>query len=784
MFGDFGRVELTGGTVVFTSIDTGSGLGGNDMLLGGDGDDIIIGGQGSDRIVGGDGDDDLIGGHNVAGGSDAGDWIDGGAGNDVIAGDNASIIRTGGVAGPRFQVLTGSAIYEHDTGCPNVASSTPCGTAPTDSYDDPRGVAGRTIQIFDHSSTTPAGRYGDDIIAGGAGDDMIFGQLGNDWIQGDGSVLDEHGAVTIDIVTTRRSVEDWAGPGTDGDDYIEGGGGNDVIFGGLGRDDIIGGSSSLFGLTTPGQRPDGADTIFGGAGTRLDRNDPGDESEGGHAADSDAILGDNGNIYRLVAIADDGTTSFLTFNYDTYPGEVRLLPRAIALLDYTLGSGVGIGGADLIHGESGDDTIHGMLGDDVIFGGGQDDDVYGDWGNDRIYGGAGDDGILGDDGKIATSRNGLAEPLHGLDEPNVEGALTYGDLTVITYPAGQLHKKADLATWIRDAVNHDIIFGGLGNDWIHGGEGNDLLSGAEALPPIHDAAAFLPDGRPRLATEIVPGPADPSGYNPANGRFAGMDYDAFHSTPPGHVLGFDRVEDDGDDVIFGDLGNDWIVGGNGSDHLWGGIGNDIMDAVDRGTVTDNDLAFGGTGLDLLIGGDYDVLIDWIATNNRWVAGSSPIIIDTYNPELAEFLQQVAQADGADPGGPGLNPPGAPNDEVGILPVPDEPGDPGTDTFYECSVEECPQPCVFNCKPPTPFPGPDPEPEPDPDPEPEPTPEPEPGPSPAPTPGPGPDRPAGPGGLAMTGGDAGPLALLALVLLALGVFLRLGAGRPRRRIRTP
>ena len=39
-----------------------------------------------------------------------------------------------------------------------------------------------------------------------------------------------------------------------------------MIFGGLGQDDLIGGSSSLYSLTRPAQRPDGADMIFGGAG--------------------------------------------------------------------------------------------------------------------------------------------------------------------------------------------------------------------------------------------------------------------------------------------------------------------------------------------------------------------------------------------------------------------------------------------------------------------------------------------------------------------------------------
>ena len=62
------------------------------------------------------------------------------------------------------------------------------------------------------------GTFGDDVIAGGAEDDVIFGQLGDDWIQGDGSAIDDAGAITIDVVATRRSVEDWAGIDRDGRD--------------------------------------------------------------------------------------------------------------------------------------------------------------------------------------------------------------------------------------------------------------------------------------------------------------------------------------------------------------------------------------------------------------------------------------------------------------------------------------------------------------------------------------------------------------------------------------
>ena len=76
---------------------------------------------------------------------------------------------------------------------------------------------------------------------------------------------------TGDSPTATCPLDDAVGraPPRDGDDYIEGNGGNDLIFGNLGQDDIIGGSSNLFSLTTPAQRPDGTDLIFGGAGTDI-----------------------------------------------------------------------------------------------------------------------------------------------------------------------------------------------------------------------------------------------------------------------------------------------------------------------------------------------------------------------------------------------------------------------------------------------------------------------------------------------------------------------------------
>ena len=163
----------------------------------------------------------------------------------------------------------------------------------------------------------------------------------------------------------------------------------------------------------------------------------------GHAHDADAILGDNGNIYRIVGAGGQ----FLTFSYDNYAGSSeRVVPRAILLLDYTplgetyiatnpaspaqystiLGTG-NRGAADFLHGEAGNDVIYGQTGADTLFGDGQDDILYGNAGADWLSGGTGDDGMLGDDGLLSPSRNGIAEPLFGLAATTQTTVATSGD---------------------------------------------------------------------------------------------------------------------------------------------------------------------------------------------------------------------------------------------------------------------------------------------------------------------------------------------------------------------
>ena len=664
IFGDHGEVignirltQLPLNTFVsdftFTSIATQTiDTGGDDFINAGAGDDIVIGGQGFDRIRGESGNDDIIGGHNVADGSDTGDWIDGGSGHDVIAGDNAYMHREPRTTDTRWRTLAGTEILGVDGN----------GSVTTTHQQDPNSRPKRTLTLLNHSTTTAAGVYGNDIIAGGSGDDMIFGQLGNDAIQGDGSVLSVTGQLALNVTATHRSVDDFDGVGTDGDDFIEGGGGNDIILGNLGQDDLIGGSSSLFGTPAVGDRPDGNDVIFGGSGTRAARNDFGDESLNGHARDADVILGDNGNIFRIVGVNGIAGQNYVPFTYDTY-GPMRIVPRTTQYLDYAFGDASNNAFSDQLHGEAGDDIIRGMSGNDVIFGDGQDDDLIGGQGHDRIFGGSGEDGIIGDDGRIFTSRNGLTEERHGILTPAVQANINLSNTLIgaITNITGRLKKSVDLASY--RLGGHDVIYGGLGDDFIHGGFGDDAISGAEATAawflatPLGDASVLNYDATTRMF----------AAYNPKDPLLKNS----------GFLLNFEATDADGNkisdgmDSLFGDEGNDWLVGGTINDRMFGGMGDDLLNgddnpdtngglnnAPDAPLYADADFAFGGGGFDVMIANTgADRLIDWVKRFNTYIvpviatatspASVSPTVLRDPSPILTQFLRDLAFSSGFD-----------------------------------------------------------------------------------------------------------------------------------------
>ena len=290
---------------------------------------------------------------------------------------------------------------------------------------------------------------------------------------------------------------------------------------------------------------------------QIDRNDedlPGDGTVATkrHARDADTIAGDNADIIRIVGVngvdvnpsVNPASPLYVTFNYDNYDPNLKIVVRGVRLLDYTPGgpdfrpdlfsltdpaldanpanngfrdefgiwAAVDIGGHDEVHGETGDDTIYVGGGNDRVFGDADDDDAVGGWGQDWISGGTGSDGILGDDGRIFTSRNSATygEPLYGVlallasdpdnrsSQGNVlsEHIYTPGQVQVEDINvAGELKKAVDLTPYnlrpnslgaddplFDPILADDILFGGLGMDFMHGGGGDDAMGGGEALP--------------------------------------------------------------------------------------------------------------------------------------------------------------------------------------------------------------------------------------------------------------------------------------------------------------
>ena len=701
----------------WTSIDTlNSDDGGSDLIRGNGGDDIILGGQGGDLITGGVGDDDIIGGHNGnlfagdygtnnnLGGHDGNDLIDAGTGNDTVAGDNADILRTGAPISVRMRVLSGETIFDSDGNA----------LVTDDAQRNPTGAVERFIRLYDHNDAPIINTFGNDSIAGGADNDVIFGQLGNDDIQGDGSVIDDAGRITVNARVTHVSVEDWAGIGTDGDDYIEGNGGEDLIFGDLGQDDLIGDSSNQFSLVAPQMRPAGSDTLFGGAGTRIAMNILGagaDSTTGSyadHARDADTILGDNGNLFRLVVPSTSSAgTVFLTFVYDSTSdigsdpaspfttqarGPVRIIPHAYQLLDYTPGvqANTDRGAWDLIRGEDGDDFVHGEVGHDVMYGDGWDDRIIGGTGMDKIFGGTGEDSILGDDGLIKIARDGLDEPLYGLTATTQTAISLPGPWTgAVVDITGILKTTVDLTigqnpdplyTWMNGYA--DIVYGGLGDDWIHGGADDDAISGAEALPQ------FFNDSRPEDLVLAGSGSAVPFLYNRDLSINYFVDpftkqqklfYDADNPRTKidGYILNFvsfdttGQVIDDGKDWIYGDNGNDVLFGGTDHDRLFGGRDDDYLQLDDNlntdGGLNNNtddasipqvtagtgDFAYGGDGLDVLIANSgNDRMFDWGGEFNSFLVPfarfGNPTVVRSPSPHIQDFLIALSAAGGNDP----------------------------------------------------------------------------------------------------------------------------------------
>jgi RTX calcium-binding nonapeptide repeat (4 copies) len=122
---------------------------------------------------------------------------------------------------------------------------------------------------------------------------------------------------------------------------------------------------------------------------------------------------------------------------------------------------------------------------------------------------------------------------------------------------------------IEGTTKSDKIKGGIGNDKINGEYGHDLLHGK--------------DGSDKLNGGI------------GNDKISGQN---------------------GNDIIKGGKGDDMLFGGQGSDQLYGDIGNDVLDGG-----KENDIMIGGRGTDTFLCSQYDMVIDFNATEEDQMIGA-------------------------------------------------------------------------------------------------------------------------------------------------------------------
>ncbi len=455
VFGDNGRILLSGGLLGLV-LSTDPDQGGSDDITAGTGNDAIIAGFGDDAVNAGDGDDVVLGDSGRLDYTLASDTIDG---RPDIAG-----VTLDAAAGTLDRVMT---------------------TDPTLGGND-----------------TLFGDGGNDVIMGGAGDDIISGDTSDTPAGSDGSdiLLGDFGKLYPSELWSRNyyaiDTGDGVGAGNDtlngngGDDFLMGEQGDDTLNGGAGDDDMLGGSNVIGAA-------DGNDTMDGGDG-------------------ADVMLGDNGVITRTPQPPVDATAwpeiGFAIPQWQRWPAPFADVKRDVNFFDVI----DGIGGDDTLNGSAGDDIMFGQRGDDVMNGGAGDDEMVGGLGADDMHGGAGMDFMLGDQGYFvralngdgsarvnadsAFHRDGVLEDVGSITgiipldktalrtfDPQLAAKITLADMVIVSgafNEDGTKHINGDDNAWETDALlvdlvpaDNDTMFGDDGNDFMVGQRGDDNITG-------------------------------------------------------------------------------------------------------------------------------------------------------------------------------------------------------------------------------------------------------------------------------------------------------------------
>ncbi|CAH0356454.1 hypothetical protein [Sphingobium sp. CECT 9361] len=548
-----------------------SGLGGNDVLLGGSGADLLDGGTGDDRMVGGLGDDIYVV-------DTTGDSVEEAAdgGSDTVQTSLASY-----VLGANVEALSylGTRAF---TGTGNVLDNVLTGGSGADRLD---------------------GLGGADVMKGGAGNDTYVVDNAGDVVielagQGTDRVLSQISYTLSDNIETLQLSTSKAlnGTGNDLGNTIIGNAGVNILDGRGGADMLTGGAGDDVFVFQRGEGHGDVVTDFAGAGVA-----GGDSLRFiGYGADayltqvgtSDVYTIHAGSAYgdALETIRLAGVTQLTGADY-SFDGAATAPPQPDPGPGPDTGPGTGTGGSNVFTGSDGDDqldgstytadlTLSGLGGNDVLLGGSGADLLDGGTGDDRMVGG------LGDDLYVVDTTGDLVEEAAGGGTDTVQTSLSSYVLGANVEALSYLGTRAFTGT---GNVLDNMLTGGSGADRLDGLGGADMMKGGAGND------TYVVDNVGDVVIELAG-----QGTDRVLSQISYTLSDNIETLQLSTSKALNGTGNDLGNTIIGNAGVNILDGRGGADMLTGGAGDDVF-VFQRGeghgdVVTD----FAGAGV---AGGD-------------------------------------------------------------------------------------------------------------------------------------------------------------------------------------
>jgi len=546
----------------FTSIAGGTAMARATTIYGGTGNDVVWEDSGSDTVFG-DADSDTV---------------YGASGSDVLGGDS-SLSRTTSGTSDGLDFLYGGSGTDTLYGA-GAADSLFGGTGVDTVYG---GDGDDRVVGDDSASTTTSGASdGSDVLYGDAGSDAMFGAGGNDTLYGGNGSADidtVYGGDGNDLVMGDNSASTTTSSTTDGADILYGDAGTDRIYGNGGADTGYGG--------------DGTDTLYGGDGNDALRGD----------AATDTLFGDAGDDTLDGGAGADVLDGGAGTNYAAYTSATAGVELDLAAPANNLGDAAGdtYANIDGYIGSNFNDTMWGSSGGDLEYGGLGDDHLEGGAGGaDTLYGGDGNDFMSG---MYSTAGGGAPDTLYGDAGDDTMLFSNEGSAVLVSGPFYGWSGEASGGLITLSFTNYQDT-----SDHLYGGSGFDTVDASRDATST--ASQYIRAGKDANLDWIMS-----AEFFIASNNADVVNLSYANSTGTTTVTITDDVTVTGmggSDVIVSGSGHDVLIGGSmtaaaaasgTADTIWGGDGNDTVWGDDYG---DSITGTGGEGgNDTLYGADGD-----------------------------------------------------------------------------------------------------------------------------------------------------------------------------------